>query len=143
MHAANNQNRSMNRSEAQHLAIVAMFTASMWIPYIINRILELGLWPALKQPQAEEPPKALWAKRAVRAHMNAIENLVVFAPIVLAILALDAASDVTASLTFTFLLLRVAHYFAYLLAVPLVRTMLFFGGWLIQLRLGQLLLEVA
>lgn len=129
--------------EATYLAIVCVLTSCMWIPYIINRIQEMGLWPALKQPQAETPPQTPWAKRAVRAHMNAIENLVIFAPLVLSLITLQARTAHTETLCLLFLILRIAHYLAYMLAVPLVRTLLFAGGWTIQLRLGWLVLEAA
>jgi len=130
-------------TEVDYLILVTLFSATMWIPYIINRILEMGLWKALKQPQAEEPPKALWAKRAVRAHMNAIENLVIFAPLVLAIAHLGLQSEATTALCFYFFVLRVAHYFSYLFAIPLARTLLFVLGWMIQINLGWIVLGAA
>jgi len=130
----------MESIEIKYLVYITLFTGTMWVPYIINRIVEQGVWKALKQPQAEEPPKSLWAKRAVRAHMNAIENLAIFAPLIISITALNLQSDLTASLAFYFLVLRIAHYVSYLLAIPLVRTLLFVFGWGIQVKLGLILI---
>lgn len=69
----------MDSLELQYLAYTTLLTGTLWVPAIINRITEQGLWNALKHPQAEMAPSSLWGKRAVRAHMNAIENLVIFA----------------------------------------------------------------
>ena len=130
----------MENLEIKYLVYTTLLTGSIWIPVIVNRILEQGLWNALKQPQAEVPAKTPWGKRANRAHMNAVENLVVFAPLVLAIVALNQQSELTASLCFYFFLLRIAHYVSYMLAIPVVRTLLFASGWAIQIKLGLLLL---
>ena len=62
-----------------------MLTALLWIPYVANRFRELGLPGWGWFPEPDPPPLARWAERATRAHANAVENLVVFAPLVLAV----------------------------------------------------------
>lgn len=130
----------MNTPEIEYLVYTVLLTGTLWVPVIANRILEQGLWKALKHPQAEVPPKSLWGKRAVRAHMNGVENLVIFAPLVLAVVFSERSSDLTADLVLGFFALRVAHYLAYMFAVPLIRTVLFVCGWGIQVSLGLVVL---
>jgi len=67
----------------------------MWLPYILNRIMTRGLMPALKSGPADSPHSA-WAERAILAHKNAVENLVVFAPLVIATHILGMGTSLTA-----------------------------------------------
>ena len=67
------------------LVLSCMLTGLLWVPYIINRIIEHRPFPALWNPMPDVRPKAQWAERLMRAHENAVENLVVFAPLVLVI----------------------------------------------------------
>ena len=66
------------------LTLVTTFTAVLWVPYILNRLtVGKGLLHEVGYP--DEPTKlSPWADRLKRAHTNAVENLVVFAPLVLA-----------------------------------------------------------
>ncbi|NQY79381.1 MAG: MAPEG family protein [Candidatus Caenarcaniphilales bacterium] len=125
----------MAHNEIFYLVITAMLTGLMWLPYIINRIIEEGLIPAVTQSQVEVNAKSLWGQRAYRAHMNAIENLVVFAPLVLSLCYLNLSSPETIELCKYFLFLRIAHYICYMAAVPVLRTLLFAGGVIIQIKL--------
>lgn len=51
------------------------------VPYIINRMLEQGIGRAIWDPQGITKTEVNWAERMMRAHKNAVENLVVFAPL--------------------------------------------------------------
>ncbi len=55
------------------VVLTALFTGLLWIPIIGNRLVENGLWPALKNPQPDVRPRADWADRLAHAHRNAIE----------------------------------------------------------------------
>ncbi|WP_457807337.1 pyridoxal-phosphate dependent enzyme [Burkholderia cepacia] len=50
---------------------------------MLARITTRGLMAALNNPDPSRPPDPPWAERARSAHANAIENLAVFAPLVL------------------------------------------------------------
>ncbi|MCH2227294.1 MAG: MAPEG family protein [Candidatus Caenarcaniphilales bacterium] len=125
----------MAHNEIFFLTVTTMLTGLMWFPYIVNRIFEEGLIPAVTQSQVEVNARSLWGQRAYRAHMNAIENLVIFAPLVLSICYLNLSSAETIELCKYFLYLRIAHYICYMLAVPVLRTVLFASGVLIQVKL--------
>ena len=68
--------------ELKYLAIVAALTAVMWVPYILNRLAVRGIADAVGYPENPKP-QAPWAIRLQKAHGNAVENLVVFAALVL------------------------------------------------------------
>src|SRR6516225_2818768 len=69
--------------ELTWLAIIATATALMWVPYILESFVSRGILATMGNPSPGDPPAADWAGRAKRAHMNALENLAVFAALVL------------------------------------------------------------
>ncbi len=82
--------------ELTYGALSAAFTGLLWIPIVLNRFYEIGVWPTLKNPQRGAQPHVDWAYRLASAHHNAVENLVVFAPLALAVHALGMGAPMTA-----------------------------------------------
>ena len=81
--------------ELTYLTWTAVFTALMWMPYILNAIIVRGLINAVGY--SENPkPLASWAARMKQAHSNAIENLVVFGLLVFVVQAAGANNETTA-----------------------------------------------
>jgi uncharacterized MAPEG superfamily protein len=109
--------------------LAAAFTAIMWIPIIINRIAETGLLTALKNPQPDMRASAAWAFRLASAHHNAVENLVVFAPLAIIVHVLEIGDTLTAQAGLAFLASRVAHAIIYTFGIPLLRTIAFAIGF--------------
>jgi uncharacterized MAPEG superfamily protein len=105
-------------------------TALMALPYVFNRLLVRGLWGTLKNPAQDDAPLAAWAQRAQRAHSNAVENLVVFAPAVLAVYLLQLSNPVTSAACALYFFARILHYGVYSAGIPVVRTLAWFGGWI-------------
>lgn len=118
-------------TELTYLAWVAGLTAFMWIPYILNEILVWGIMDAVGYPENPKP-LAPWAQRMKKAHYNAVENLVVFASLVLVAHAVNATSGATAMAAMWYFWLRVVHFLAYTFKVPWVRTLAFIGGFVCQ-----------
>jgi uncharacterized MAPEG superfamily protein len=77
-----------------------------------------------------------WAARVRRAHANAVENLVVFAALLLAAQAMGVKADVTAAAGEIYFWARLIHFLAYAAGIVLVRTLAFLGGWIATLWLG-------
>ncbi len=115
--------------ELSSVAMSAMLTGILWIPIIVNRLLEMGPWKALKNPEPDVRPHANWAYRLACAHRNAIENLAVFAPLAITVHILGAGNALTASAASVFFLSRVAHALIYTFGIPLLRTMAFVVGF--------------
>ena len=69
-------------SEMMSLSWVLALHLVMWIPYIFNVIMVRGLVDAVSYPE-NPAPMAPWAERMKAAHYNSVENLVVFAALVL------------------------------------------------------------
>lgn len=122
-------------AELTYLALVAAFTAVLWVPYILNTIAVRGLTEAVGYP---EEPKALspWAAKMKAAHYNAIENLAVFATLVLVANAAGLSNDATAMACMVYFWARIVHFLAYGLAIPWVRTLAFAVGFFCQATLA-------
>jgi uncharacterized MAPEG superfamily protein len=119
------------KTELTYLALVAALTGILWIPYILDRIVKWGLVPAVSYP-ANPPAQSPWAHRLMRAHANAIENLAVFATLVLVANAVGITGGVVATASMAYFWARVVHVLAYTFAVPWVRTLAFTVGFLAQ-----------
>ena len=120
------------KPELCYLALVTALTAVLWVPYALNRIAVLGLIPTVGYP-VNPPPLAPWAQRLKNAHANAVENLVVFATLVLLANSLGISGPAIAMSAMVYFWARVVHVIAYTFAIPWVRTLAFTAGWLAQL----------
>jgi len=118
--------------ELKYLTWTALFTALMWIPYILNLIMVRGLVDAVGYPENPKP-MAAWAQRMKCAHYNAVENLVVFAALVLIANAVGVRGEAIATASAVYFWARVVHYLVYTFGIPWVRTLAFAVGFVCQL----------
>jgi len=121
--------------ELVYLVLVTTVTAVMWIPYILNLILVRGIVEAVGYPENPKP-LAPWATKMKAAHANAVENLVVFAALVLSAHALNVSNGATVTACMVYFWARFVHWLAYTLAVPWVRTIAFVVGFGCQMTLA-------
>ncbi|MBX3658134.1 MAG: MAPEG family protein [Ramlibacter sp.] len=121
--------------EIYWLTLTLAATALFCLPYVLNRVAVRGLMGTLANPAPEDKPLAAWAQRAQKAHANATENLVMFAPAVLAVQLTGRADALTASACAVYFFARLAHYLVYTLGVPGARTLAWTAGWLATLAL--------
>lgn len=119
------------KTELLYLALVTALTGLLWVPYILDRVAVRGLFDAVGYPENPKPQSA-WAQRLMKAHANAVENLVVFASLVLLANALGISGPAIASSAVVYFWARVVHALAYTFAVPWVRTLAFTVGFLSQ-----------
>lgn len=126
--------------ELTWLIYTAVLTGTLWVPYILQLIVQLGPVAAVWDPTGAHPHEADWALRAKRAHYNAVENLAVFAPLALLVGLLDVGDSLTAAAAMLYFWVRLAHYVIHVLAVPVVRTVAFVAGYGCQMVLAGRLL---
>lgn len=106
-----------------------VLTGVLWIPYILDRIQVRGLAGAMANPTPKAAPQAEWAQRMMAAHTNAIENLAVFAPLVLILDALNISTPATVTACAVFFYARLAHAIVYTIGIPVARTVAFAVGF--------------
>jgi uncharacterized MAPEG superfamily protein len=130
-------------SELYSLTIVSAATALMWVPYVLARMTTHGVMRAIGNPGPGYPADAPWADRARRAHMNAIENLAVFAPLVLVGAIIELSTKVTVLSARIYVVARLAHYVIYTAGIPVVRTPAFLTGAIATLAIAIELFHAA
>lgn len=114
------------------LTLTVSMTALFWMPYILELIARLGLLPVLSLAEADEQKLNAtpeWAERMKKAHSNAIENLVIFAPLVLIAHSIGIAVVLATQIYF---FARLFHFIFYTAGIGLLRTLCFFGGFFAQ-----------
>ncbi len=126
-------------TELSMLVYSALLTLLLAFPATTALILTKGLpFAAGNRDEPYELPA--WAGRASRAHRNALENLPIFAALVLAAHISGATNDSTALGATLFFWSRVAHAAIYIAGVPWLRTAAFAGSLVGMLMIaGQLI----
>lgn len=114
------------------LTLTIAMTGLFWIPYILDRAAVRGLMGAMDNPDPRATPQSPWAVRMQAAHYNAVENLVMFAPLVLILRELNISTATTAAACMVFFWARLGHFIAYAAGIPVVRTLIWTIGWLAQ-----------
>jgi uncharacterized MAPEG superfamily protein len=106
-------------------------------PYVLHRFVRIGIWRTLDNPQPPDTHElAAWAVRAKQAHVNAVENLAVLAPLALLALQLDAGpAQLANGACATYFFARLAHFVVYVAGAPVVRTLAFLAGLTAQITL--------
>ena len=122
-------------TEIYWLLLTILMTSLMWLPYIINRIIELGVMPAFMDPYGLTEARAPWVNRMMAAHVNAVENLVIFAPLVILVVLLNAADETTALAVQVYFYARLLHFLVFTFALPLVRVVSFLVGFAAEMML--------
>jgi uncharacterized MAPEG superfamily protein len=117
------------------LTLTAAMTGLMWVPYIIDRIMVRGLMGTMDNPSPQAKPQSPWALRLYFAHTNAVENLVVFATLVLIANTLEISNSATALACAFYFWARLAHAVVYTLGAPVLRTLAFTVGFAAQVVL--------
>jgi uncharacterized MAPEG superfamily protein len=114
------------------LTLTVILTGLLWVPYILNRITVRGTAGAMANPTPGAKPHAAWATRLMFAHDNAVENLVIFAPLVLILNQIDYSTKWTVWACAIYFWSRVAHLIVYTWGLPVFRTFAFTVGFLAQ-----------
>jgi uncharacterized MAPEG superfamily protein len=93
------------------LTLVAGVDAYRW-SRILTRRASIVEW------RADAPQGNDWYKRAMRAHMNCVENLPVYGAVVLALIVAQVHSAVVDRLAVSMLIARIGQTFAHLVPHP-------------------------
>src|SRR4029079_8405930 len=117
------------------LTATIVLTGILWVPYLIDRCRVRGLMGAMDNPKPNDTPQSAWAMRLYFAHTNAVDNLVIFAPLVLTLDSLNISTPVTEIACATYFWARLAHALIYATGLPVARTLAFLVGFGAQVAL--------
>lgn len=115
------------KPELTLLVWATLLTVVQAVIAVQGAMMQVGL-PALAGNREGLPEIKGWGGRAARAHRNMIENLVLFAALVLAAVAAGKTNDMTLLGAQIFLYARVAYALVYLVGLPWLRT----GVWAVS-----------
>jgi uncharacterized MAPEG superfamily protein len=101
---------------------------------------QVGL-PALAGNREGLPEIIGWPGRARRAHLNMLENLVLFSALVLVAAAAGKANATTAMGAMIFFWARLAYALIYLIGIPWLRTLAWFVGVIGMVMIAWVLLQ--
>ena len=124
------------------LTATIVLTGLLWIPYLIDRCRVRGLMGAMDNPKPNDTPQSPWAMRLYFAHTNAVDNLVIFAPLVLILDSLNISTTTTVMACAVYFWARLAHAVIYALGVTVLRTLAFTVGFIAQIVLVLAIFKV-
>ena len=118
-------------TELFYLLLTAILTGILWIPVVIGYVLSRG---PLKPSDYKVAPTSIlpdWVNRANRAHINAVENLVPFATVVLIAHAIGVSNSITGISAAVYFCARAAHAVLHISGFSLfmARTVMFTVAW--------------
>jgi len=109
------------------LAWAVLLTLVQAVVAVQGAMMQVGL-AALAGNREGMPEIKGWAGRAARAHRNMLENLVLFAALVLAAAVAGKTNDMTLLGAQIFLYARIAYALVYVAGIPWLRT----GVWTVS-----------
>ena len=119
-------------TELLYLLMTAILTGLLWIPVVIGYVVTRGPLKPVDYNVAPESPLPPWVNRANRAHVNAVENLATFAPVVLIAHAAGVTTATTVIAAAVYFYARVAHALVHITGFSQfrARTVLFTIAWI-------------
>ena len=130
------------KAELTYLTWVTCLTGVMWMPYVIDRLKARGMLDASGYP-TDPKPQAAWAQRLMRAHLNGVENLVVFATLVLVAQFAGVGGPQVVAACQIYFWARLVHAIGCAFAIPWVPTLAFTISFGAQVVIALALLRVA
>lgn len=119
-------------TELFYLLFTTLLTGVLWIPVVIGYVSSRGPLKPIDYKIAPTSPLPDWVNRANRAHMNAVENLALFASIVLIAKVVGVSTSVTEISAAVFFYARTAHAVIHISGFSMfkARTLAFTVAWL-------------
>jgi len=119
----------------RYLLATTVLTALIRVPWMVNKVTVRGLKNVVGYP-SESEPLAGWARRLWYAHQDALDNLVIFAPLIVLVYLADASSRLTEIAAGIYFWSRTIHAVVYALAWPWIKTAAYLAGFAAQLLLA-------
>lgn len=133
------------KTELLYLVLTAVLTGMLWIPVVVGYVVSRGLLTPSGYKAAPTTPLPDWVNRANRAHLNAVENMLPFAAVVLVAQATGVSTAVTANCAAIYFYARAAHAVIHISGFGrfMARTLAFTVAWLAFITFAVVLLQRA
>ena len=127
--------------EVSVAVVTALFTLLLVLAFGMGAIRPLGL-KTIMGNRENMPVLTGWVGRAQRAHVNALENLLPFAVIAIAVQLANVSNGLSQAAALIFLAARLLHGITYLAGVQGVRTLAWNTGFAATIAMALPLLSV-
>lgn len=127
--------------ELRYLVAAAVLTLLMRVPWMIDKVRVRGLKKVTGYP-ADSEPLSPWGHRTWIAHEDAVQGLVVFSVLVIALHLAGESSGWTRGAAALYFWARLGHFLVYAFAIPRLKTVAFLLAFASQLVLAWQALRV-
>lgn len=121
--------------EIEYLVWATILTLLIRVPWMINKVTVRGIDKVTKYPTDSEP-LADWARRVWVAHEDAVQNLIVFAVLVIVLHLIGESNAWTRAAAAAYFWARLVHFVVYAFGIPRVKTAAFLAAFGAQLVLA-------
>ena len=118
-------------TELSMLVWATGLTGILWVPYVLANVQLSGVMNVLKYEPLPDLP--VWVERAKTHHRNSVENLVIFAALIITAHLANDNNAATASAAIIYFWSRVAHLIVHYQGLPYLRTLAWVVSWLAML----------
>jgi len=131
-----------------NIPVLVLLTFAMWTLLTLFGSIGVYRWSriltgraSIAEWRADTPQGSEWYQRAMRAHMNCVENLPIFGALVVALMATGLQSSTINALSITLLIARIGQTIVHIGAPPTngwaaVRFSLFFVQIVCMISIG-------
>ena len=129
-------------TEFAYLVWAAILTLLIRVPWMVNKVTVRGLGKVSGYPTDSEPLSA-WAHRVWVAHEDAVQNLIIFAVLVVALDLMGESNMWTRGAAAVYFWARLTHFIVYAFGIPRLKTVAFATAFCAKLVIAfQLVLKM-
>ena len=122
-------------TELEYLAWAAILTMFIRVTWMVDKVRVRGLAKVTRYP-ADSEPLSSWGRRSWIAHEDAVQNLIIFAVLVIALHLAGHSNAMTQAAAAIYFWARLCHFLVYLFAIPRIKTVAFLAAFGAQLLLA-------
>ena len=119
------------KTELYYLLLTTILTGLLWVPVVIGKTKARGPLTPERYARDVDTPLPDWVNRANRAHLNALENLPLFAAVVLIGAVAGVSTPTTVLCAQIYFVARLLHAIVHIsgFGMFMARTLLFTIAW--------------
>lgn len=119
-------------TDLYYLTLLAGLSLVLWIPHVLAIVVTHGFPGPKEYREGKSGELPDWGQRAMRVHINNLENLVPFAALVIVAHLTKTANEMTALCAMLYFWIRVGYAIVYYLGIPYIRTVVFTAGFVVS-----------
>jgi uncharacterized MAPEG superfamily protein len=119
-------------TDLYYLTLLAGLSLVLWIPHVLAIVTTHGFPGPKEYREGKSGELPDCGQRAMRVHINNLENLAPFVALVIVAHLTKTANETTALCAMLYFWIRVAYAIVYYLGIPYIRTVVFTAGFVVS-----------